>query len=1085
MPLTRIQNTAIGNDGITTAKLDDTTGGFTMPGQQFIKVPVGTTAQRPSSPAAGHLRFNTTLGTLEQYNTNSNSWAAIDSPPVITTLAYSGSKTATDPAGSETITLTGTNFKTGLVVKIGGTTASSVSVASTTSLTFTTPAKTAGDYDVTVTNPNGLTATLTNGISYNGTPAFSTAAGNLGSLASAEAMSTITIVAAEPDGGTLAYSVTSGALPSGVSLGSANGQLTGTPASVASTTTYNFDITATDDENQTNARSFNLIVVRPIYATTIAKSLRFESAQTSVLTRTPSSASNRRTFTLSMWVKPTNIDTQTFLYSTGANSNNRVQIAMEASGTLNVECKTGGSTQVHKTTTRLFRDPAAWIHFTFAFDTTNGTAGDRVKIYVNGVQETSFSNNTNPSQNADLQVNAAQAHYIGKRSYTSNYFDGYMADIHFIDGQQLAPTSFAEEYYGVWVPKAFSGTYGTNGFQLKFNTNSAAGDDTSGNTNDWTASGFSAIDFMIDTPTSNFAIMSDIAQETASHRSSAGGLAVPGPNNEAMGSTIGVNSGKWYWEIRTAAANGGDICPYMGVTDNPFIRDPDAAGGLNVNGTSYANFGSSSTFSNFTAAGGHISGSTNSSAAESGIFGFALDLTAGTLKYFYNGSLKHTDSTIPTDGRHIHPYHATTNSGGAGWNTTIFNFGQNGTFNGTETAGGNADANSIGDFKYAPPSGHLALTTKNFPNGAINVSSDDRPNEYFNTAIWTGNASNGRNFDVGHRSDLVWIKSRSHATNHYLFDSIRGVNKQLLSNANSTESVNSSDRMTAFNANGFQVGAFDETNGSGKTFVGWSWAAGGQPTATNSAGAGNAPTSGSVMVDGVASTAALAGSIPARHMSVNTKAKFSIVDYVGNGSNGATVAHGLGVAPDAIIQKRREGGIGNWRVYHSAIHGSSGETTTLFLNLGGGNVSDGDNISGANSTTFTTRGTGATNPSGSACIAYCFANVEGYSKFGKYTGTGDANGPYVYLGFKPAFVMYKRTDGSADWHMYDNKRDPINVVDETIFTNGSNAAASGDAMDFLSNGFKMRNTGGEANGSGRTYVYFAFAEDPFKYSEGR
>ena len=145
MPLTRIQNTAIGNDGITTAKLDDTTGGFTMPGQQFIKVPVGTTAQRPSSPAAGHLRFNTTLGTLEQYNTNTSSWAAIDSPPVITTLAYSGSKTAAAPAGSETITLTGTNFKSGLVVRIGGTNASSVSVASTTSLTFTTPAKAAGD----------------------------------------------------------------------------------------------------------------------------------------------------------------------------------------------------------------------------------------------------------------------------------------------------------------------------------------------------------------------------------------------------------------------------------------------------------------------------------------------------------------------------------------------------------------------------------------------------------------------------------------------------------------------------------------------------------------------------------------------------------------------------------------------------------------------------------------------------------------------------------------------------------------------------------------------------------------------------
>ena len=222
MPLTRIKQTAIGADSITSPKLAhdlDFDG-------QFIRVPHGTTAERPSSPAGGYMRFNTSIGTLEQYNTNINNWAAIDSPPIVTTLAYSGSVTATDPAGGETITISGSNFQSGVVITIGGTSATSVTLVSSSSITFVTPAKTAGDYDVVVTNANGLAATLSNGISYNGTPSFTTAAGNVGSLFNTEAMSTITIVAAEPDGGTLAYSVTSGALPTGVSLGSANGQLT-------------------------------------------------------------------------------------------------------------------------------------------------------------------------------------------------------------------------------------------------------------------------------------------------------------------------------------------------------------------------------------------------------------------------------------------------------------------------------------------------------------------------------------------------------------------------------------------------------------------------------------------------------------------------------------------------------------------------------------------------------------------------------------------------------------------------------------------------------------------------------------------
>ena len=202
MPISQIKTDGIASDAVTQPKIKDN---ITLDGTEFVRVPAGTTAQRPSSAAGGQLRFNTDIGTLEQYNTLTSAWQAIDSPPIITSVTLAGSATAANPAGGETVTITGSNFKAGATVTIGTTAASSVTINSTTQITITLPAKTAGDYDVVVTNTNGLAATATNAISYNGTPAFTTASGNLGSLAEDVAMSTITIVAAEPDGGTLAY----------------------------------------------------------------------------------------------------------------------------------------------------------------------------------------------------------------------------------------------------------------------------------------------------------------------------------------------------------------------------------------------------------------------------------------------------------------------------------------------------------------------------------------------------------------------------------------------------------------------------------------------------------------------------------------------------------------------------------------------------------------------------------------------------------------------------------------------------------------------------------------------------------------
>ena len=459
----QLNNRSIADSAIDTNKLG---GNLEFTGE-YIKVPVGTTAERPGSPAAGHIRFNTDFGRLEQYA--SDGWKAVDTPPTATSLAYSGGLLAADPAGGETIVITGTNFQTGANVTIGDTAASSVTVDSTTQITITTPAKTAGDYDVVVTNSNGLQATLQNGISYNGTPVFSTAAGKIGNdLPPNTAIQTITIVAAEPDGGTLAYSITSGALPAGLSLAS-DGDITGTTPDLSGTTTYNFTVTATDDENQTNSRAFNLVVLRKIYAYNIPQSLMFEEGDSQYLSQTPTSEGNRTTWTWSCWVKKTKTGGFFSMFGSWVDSNNRGVFRFNSNDTITYQL---GISATFKsiTTSAVFRDPSAWYHLVLKVDTTQATSSDRVKIYVNGVEQ-SVTGNVNDfhSQNVNTIFTDNLTRYIGGRvssGSVENFFGGYMTEINLIDGQALTPTSFAESYNDVWVPKDYTGSYGTNGFHL-------------------------------------------------------------------------------------------------------------------------------------------------------------------------------------------------------------------------------------------------------------------------------------------------------------------------------------------------------------------------------------------------------------------------------------------------------------------------------------------------------------------------------------------------------------------------------------------------------------------------------------------
>jgi len=325
----------------------------------------------------------------------------------------------------------------------------------------------------------------------------------------------------------------------------------------------------------------------------------------------------------------------------------------------------------------------------------------------------------------------------------------------------------------------------------------------------------------------------------------------------------------------------------------------------------------------------------------------------------------------------------------------------------------------------------------------------DNPGLFFNTVLYTGDGTSSRNITgVGFQPDWVWLKQRNTTRNHALTDSVRGVNKQIYSNLTSSESTDSGT-VTAFISDGFTVGSDNQANQNSGTFASWNWLAGGA-SSSNSDG-------------DVTST-----------VSANQTAGFSVALVSNLNSN--SFGHGLGAEPELIIGKRTDN-TANWRVYFKGI--TSGKS--LFLNTTGGETTESSAIASANSTTITVTGSGngGTGGTGTA-VYYSFKSIKGYSKVGTYTGNGNADGVFVHTGFRPAWVMYKRSSASGnDWVIVDNKRDPINVCDEELYANLNSATGDVDLLDFLSNGFKCRRSHNSQNGSGSTYIYLAFAEHPF------
>ena len=326
-----------------------------------------------------------------------------------------------------------------------------------------------------------------------------------------------------------------------------------------------------------------------------------------------------------------------------------------------------------------------------------------------------------------------------------------------------------------------------------------------------------------------------------------------------------------------------------------------------------------------------------------------------------------------------------------------------------------------------------------------------------NTVLRTATGSSGSTVtSLLFQPDLIWDKPRSNSGDHVLMDSVRGTASQLHTNTTGSQDT-SSQFITAFNSNGYTIGTSDWT--TGWTLVDWCWKAGGTAVSNTS------------------------GTITSQ-VSANTTAGFSVVTYTGTGST-ATVGHGLGVAPSMVIVKNRTSAGESWCVYHVSV----GAANRLFLNTTGAQVNDPTgfmNSTAPTSTVFTVGSNSSMNGSGTNLVAYCFAAVAGYSAFGSYTGNGSTDGPFVYTGFRPRFILFKRTDTTADWRIEDTSRSPTNATQIEIYPNLSNAEGSApDGMDILSNGFKLRGTYSQWNASGGTFIYAAFAENPFKYANAR
>jgi len=801
-----------------------------------------------------------------------------------------------------------------------------------------------------------------------------------------------------------------------------------------------------------------------------SRSLRMQDAR---LTRTPSSTGDPKKWTFSAWLKRTSLG-QSYIFAGSPLSSGYDGIAaiyFNGSDQLHTYYDTSGSNPYGAVDdgSRVYRDLGSWYHLCWAVDAANTIH----KIWINNVLVSTNTGRYPPNFTYGLN-NAGDQMVIGDGSwdsYGSPNFNGYMAEINYLDGQYLEPDSFTETKEGVLIPlKDPSLTYGTNGFRLQFLAtgtsadSSGIGADTSGQGNHYAVTSLAAGDVVLDNPENNFAILNKLIDpgQRASATYSEGNLQYTSSDSyDTAISTIGVNSGKYYFESRFNS-NGFQL---IGLRQDPFTQKSTYIGQNSANsGIAYSRAISSvvnSTAGTTSSVGSASSGDIAQVAfdADNGYVWFGINNT-------YYGTVDSSTGRFTLDGfvsgKDLFP--------AVGYrDSQTLNFGQDGSFANALTGGdvGTAtDGNGKGAFKYAPPSGYLALCSANLPDVTIGPDSTTQADDHFDTILRVGHGTSGGSTPANFKADWIWEKVRNSAYSHYLIDSSRGIvdgsTQVLITNTTNLETTGNwykppTSSSLEFNTNDWA---------SSFNLVDWIWKANGGTTTTN-----DASSTGVGTIDSV--------------FQANTTSGFSIVTYTGTGSAG-TVKHGLSVAPSLVIIKSRTGAsVPNWVIGQDI----SGFTGQLYFDTGAFSTNSGSFNNTAPTTSVVSIGTDSTvNQSTATYVMYCFANVEGFSRVGSYIGNGNADGTFVFTGFRPAFLLIKSTGSSTNgWYIYDNKRlNYGSLVDGQLYANLANAEDDGNRdLDFLSNGFKPRLTDTNVNASGTTFVYLAFAEQPFKFSNAR
>jgi len=934
----------------------------------------------------------------------------------------------------------------------------------------------------------------------------------------------------------------------------------------------------------------------------IEQSLLFDGS-TTYLNRTPGTAGNRKTWTYSVWFKHVVDGSTANLFFGGVDLSNCTRIQFQNTGSINLRHLDAGVVTYQVATNGLYRDPSAWYHLVVAVDTTQATAADRVKIYINGIEQ-SYATTDYPAQNFDVDINSTAIHYIG-RTFSTQEWDGLMALPILVDGAALDPTSFGEEDDdGYWNPIEFTGTttvdlvpggegtlignmtsggglaaafdgtvnaaaasarvsgatgtvgkqwssaktitqyvvkspsddnfggsspitiklqgsndgsawtdlhtdsgvvntgtakvqvvtsgittstaytyhrieisgggagttncaevefyedvansFGTNGFVLDFSDTSNFGDDTSGNGNDYTPNNFASTDQLSGTPTDsaddeigNYCVWNPLFLDTTvsgtkSGSLSNGNLTFTGATSgySYVIGTIGVTSGHWKMEFVLGDNDDRNI---IGWTNN--LNFDPSADDISVDGDNLFT-------SNVVGAEGVKINST------------VIDTSA---THANNGD---------TVGLSV-DFDATTN------NVKMY-------INNTEVASGDVDFSSYGSGPWYPATwdlsnglsqvqttnfGQSAFTTTNFPAAAKALATQNLPaatipdgSAHFVTKLWVGNNTfDGTSIDTGMSSiGLGWVKNRTDAADSFLFDTIRGDGVVLSSSSTNAESTYGTSTNYVNEINGadgagtVRFGASNNSNGSGDNIVGWFWKAG-----TTFNGTSNRS--------------------KAYVTNYNATSGFSIITYTGSSSSGyQTLNHKLGVAPKMVIIKNRGRAGTNWPVYHTSCDIAANKA--VFLNTTAAQAVDSTLFNATfESTNIYVNSSNDTNLESDTYVAYCWAEVEGFSKFGSYTGNLSTDGPFVYTGFRPAFIMFKRTDTTGIWWMHDSKREPFNPNDSALQAENSNAETANNStieVDFLSNGFKLKSANNNHNANGGTYIFAAFAETPFQGDDG-